>query len=136
MKERIVDRSWWFVALWSTIIIAIAIAITVLTAIVINDFQWHLFPVIMKVFWLTFLVIVVMVDIIIVLITKFPLGTISVTLLATAFIFMLASVQNPMGQELRSIVSNQVELDYLVASITFMAFFFAIVAIYKVRSKD
>lgn len=134
MKIQIVDKPWWIVALWSTAAIVISLAISVLAAIAISDFQWQLFPLIMKVWWLAFLVIIVIVDAIVVLNTLFPLQTISITLLAIAFVFMLASVQNTRGQELRTIISKQVDLDYLVASITVFAFFIAFITIYKTRS--
>lgn len=136
MKERIVDERWWFVALWSTAGIAIGLAISVLIAIAISDFQWHLFPRIMRTWWLAFLVIIIMVDTVVVLITQFPLATISVTLMGIASIFMLASGQNSTAKELRLIISEHVDIGYLVASITVMAFFFAFITIYKVRSNN
>lgn len=134
MKIQIVDKPWWIVALWSSAGIAIGLAISVLTAIIISDFQWHLFPQIMRVWWLAFLIIIVIIDAIVVLITMFPFETITLTLLAIAFVFMLASANNATGQELRSIISEHVVLDYLAASVTVFAFSLAFATIYKTRS--
>ncbi len=135
MKAQIIDKRWWVVALWSTAGIIAGLALGVLTAIIISDFQWHLFPQIMSIWWLAFIIIIAVVDMIIVLITKFPLQTISITLLAISFVFMLASAHDATGQELRSIISEYVELNYLVASITVFAFWVTFVTIYQTRRK-
>ena len=136
MNDRFTDKSWWVIALWSTLAVTIALAISVLVAVVISGFQWYIFMQILMLWWLAFLILIVLIDVVIVLTVQFPLQTISITLLTFASLFTMASAQNTTGQALRSFISERLDLDYLVAAITVFAFLLAFVTIVKTRNNE
>ncbi len=124
----------WLVALWSIVPVAIGLVITAFIAVAIIGFKWDLLLNVFRVWWLAFLVIMVFVCVIVFLVTKYPLGTISLGLFIIAFLFILASPkENEIALKLNSAIYDFVDVNLLVGAFTISAFALAFFAIYKER---
>lgn len=129
-----VSKPAWLVSLWSIVPVAISLVITAFIAVAIIGFQWGLLLNVFRVWWLAFLVIIVFAYVIVFLVTKYPLGTISIGLLTIAFLFILASPkQNEIALKLNSAIYDFVDVNLLVGAFTISAFVLAFFVIYKER---
>lgn len=130
--EKQVSKPAWLVALKLIVPIVIIIVLMPFITVAIVGFQWGLLLNVFKVLWLAFLVIIGFVYVLLFLLTKYPFGTVSIGLLCLASILMFASPQgNTFAQQLRSTIQGFVDINYLVASFTIMAFLLAFFSIYK-----
>ena len=122
----------WLIALWSIVPVVLACVSIPFIAVAIIGFECRLVFDVFRVYWLVFLLIIVFVFILMLLVFKYPAGTISTGLLLIAFLLLIASAQeNEIAQQLRSIIHKTVELDFVVGAITLLAFALAFSRIYK-----
>jgi hypothetical protein len=131
-KKQSAKKSIWLASLWPTLSVLLAIVLAVFIIITILGFKFNLVLDVFRIFWPVFLAFIGIVYLIILLITKFPLGTLAVVLLALALVFLLASTQrNDIAQQLRLAIEKIVDVNYFVSFITTLAFVAALVGIFK-----
>lgn len=131
-----VSKSPWAVAGWSVAYVAIAIVITSVIATAIIGFQWGLLLNIFKIWWPAYLLLLGFVYLIVLLIIKYPLGTISFSLFIVAFLFVLASPKNSeIALKLNSAIYDFADVNLLIGAFTIIAFVLAFYAIYREERK-
>jgi len=132
-----VSKPAWLVALWSVVFVAIGIVITSVIATIMIGFQWGLLLNVFKIWWLAYLLIIGFVYFIVLLIIKYPLGTISFSLFIVAFLFVLASPKNnEIALKLNSAIYDFADVNLLIGAFTIIAFVLAFYAIYRERKKN
>ncbi len=132
--EKRVTKPAWLLALWSIVLVAIGLVLTVFIAVSIVGFQWGSLLTAFRVLWPAFLVIIGFVYVLVLLVARYPLATVSSVLLTVGFLFLLASLKrNDIGQPLNSAIYDAFDVNLLVGAFTISAFVLALFTIYKER---
>ncbi|MBA7654944.1 hypothetical protein ES703_62839 [subsurface metagenome] len=136
MKEKMKMLPWRIAAL-ATGFTLISIVLVVVIVVGINDFEWRLFPQIFHALWSAFLMILCFVFLVVLVVTKYPLESLTIALLTTALLFIFGSIkEGTIGKQLGPVIYTHLDVNLFSAGITLVAFLLAVYAIRKSSSSN
>lgn len=134
MKNNVSWAKALIAGLWAILFMLLATVVTAVMSVWVNNWDWNLFPQVYENLWLTFAIIGGFSFILVIVLYKFPVQTISFILSVIALLLIVSSLKNSaISEAIRNYIDSYFEIDYIATGVILVAFLLGFIAIYRTR---